>query len=32
MIKYKERQNKIEKQIILNMDHFTFLRKLWKKD
>lgn len=32
MIKRKEHEKKIEKQMMYNMDHYTFLRKLWKKD
>lgn len=31
-IKFKEQEKKKERQIMLSMDHFTFLRKLWKKD
>lgn len=31
-IKQKEQERKIEREIMYNMDHFTFLRKLWKKD
>lgn len=31
-IKVKEQEIKIEKQLQLNMDHYTFLRKIWKKD